>query len=230
MATIEGTTSNDALWGTDENDTLSGYEGNDYLKGKDGNDLLFGGADNDTLKGKAGNDSLFGQTGNDTIYGGGGNDSLYGYTGNDTLDGGLGDDLINGAGFSYPDTTAPQNFGVGEIDTLTGGVGKDTFELWGGSARAGGAVVDYSGGGHSDYALITDFNLNDDTIRLTTRKGGGFNPPETVSYSLGASPHALPIGTGIFIDKPNGSELIAILQGVSPDTLSLNGSYFSYYS
>ena len=54
-----------------------------------------------------------------------------------TLVGGVGDDLINGAGFAYNDTTGPQSFRRGEIDTLTGYAGQDTFQLWGGSELRG---------------------------------------------------------------------------------------------
>jgi hypothetical protein len=53
---------------------------------------------------------------------------------------------------------------------------------------------------------------------------------QPVTYSLAASPSGLPSGTGLFIDKPGTepNELIAILQGVSPDSLSLTASYFTY--
>ncbi len=181
----------------------------------------------DTLLGKAENDSLYGNAGNDTLNGGNGNDFLYGYKGNDTLLGGAGDDLINGAGLAYSSTTGPQSFGDSEIDTLTGGSGKDTFQLWGGSGRAGVNVYCDSNSA-SDYALITDFNPNQDVIELT--KVQGFGQTTAVNYSLGASPSGLPTGTGIFIDKNGQSELIAILQEVSPDTLSLNSSSFNYSS
>lgn len=177
----------------------------------------------DSLLGKAGNDSLYGNAGNDRLNGGDGNDSLHGYKGNDTLLGGAGNDLLNGAGLAYSSTTGPQSFGDGDIDTLTGGAGKDTFQLWGASGRAG-VNVDYDSNGASDCALITDFNPNQDVIELT--KMQGFGQTTAVKYSLGASPSGLPTGTGIYIDKNGQSELIAILQGVSQNSISLNGSYF----
>jgi len=199
MANIRGTASNDTLLGNSSDDSLYGYEGNDRL---------------------------LGQSGNDTINGGSGNDSLYGYTGNDTLIGGSGDDLLDGAGLKYADSTGPQSFGDGDIDKLTGGSGKDTFQLWGGSGRAGINVY-YDSQSTSDYALITDFNPNEDIIALTRVQGFGQTVP--VNYVLGASPDGS--GTGIFIDKPNtqADELIAVLQGVPQGTLNLNGSYFSYF-
>jgi hypothetical protein len=47
---------------------------------------------------------------------------------------------------------------------------------------------------------------------------------------LGASPEGLTGGTGLYIDKPDTQtkELIAILQGVSPDSLSINDPCFQF--
>ncbi len=157
------------------------------------------------------------------MSGGNGSDFLYGYTGNDTLAGGSGDDFINGAGYAYDDFSGSQSFGDGEIDVLTGGAGKDTFQLWGGSGRSGVSVY-YDASNGSDYALITDFNLNEDSINLTTTADG----IGSVRYSLGATPSGVPSGTGIYIDKGGTSELIAVLQNVSPSSLSLDGKYFAY--
>lgn len=243
---LDGDIGNDSLYGGDDNDNLSGGNGDDNLHGgkgdddldggngkntlygNDGNDLLLGGGDDDSLYGGAGNDSLYGNSGNDRADGGDGNDSLIGSYGNDVLVGGNGDDYITGAWFAYPDTTGPQSVGQGEIDTLTGGAGKDTFKLWGGSGRLGGKVAHYNSGGVDSYALITDFNPKEDVIELTKTQGGGFSPPETLNYVLGASPDGSPSGTGLFIDKSDTqpNELIAILQGVSPDSLSITAPYF----
>ncbi|MBW7900131.1 MAG: hypothetical protein H3C26_01520 [Rhodocyclaceae bacterium] len=58
---IEGTGSNDALYGGNEDDVLAGLGGNDQLYGREGNDTLDGGAGNDTLDGGTGDDTyLFG--------------------------------------------------------------------------------------------------------------------------------------------------------------------------
>lgn len=184
------------------------------------------------IKGKSSDDSLNGKSGNDSLYGQSGNDDLGGAYGNDNLVGGAGNDYLNGAGVVY-DSFGPQSFGNGEIDTLTGGTGMDTFQLWGGSGRAGINVYydsDTTTAGISDYALITDFNPNEDVIKLTSIAESGI--PVAVKYSLGASPSGLPKGTGLFVDKPGAepNELIAILQNVSPNSVSLTASYFSYYS
>lgn len=214
MEIIEGTSAGDYLFGSDSDE---------YIFGKDGNDSLFGSNGSDRLYGGNATDSLYGQNGNDFLSGGNGSDFLYGYTGNDTLAGGAGDDFINGAGFAYDDFTGSQSFGDGEIDVLTGRSGKDTFQLWGGSGR-GGVSVYYDSSNSRDYALITDFNLKEDSINLTSTADG----IGSVSYSLGATPSGVPSGTGIYIDKGGTSELIAVLQNVSPSSLSLDGDYFVY--
>lgn len=205
------------IQGTSASDFLFGDVNNDRIFAAAGNDVAFGGAGNDRIYGQDGDDSLFGQAGSDRLYGGNGDDNLFGYTGNDILVGGAGNDVINGAGFAYDDFTGAQSFGDGEFDILTGGTGNDTFQLWGGSAR-GGVNVYYDSGSTSDYALITDFNINDDKISLS----------KEFTYSLGASPSNLPSGTAIYLDNGGTNELIAVLQNVSVDTISLSGDYFTY--
>lgn len=200
--------------------------------GTPSNDSFFGGArsvDN-VFIGKYGNDILNGGYGNDFLVGGQGNDILNGSFGNDILVGGHGDDFLNGTGRF--DSASPVSLGRGEIDILVGGIGKDTFRLWDGSGRSGISVsydnADSTTAGVSDYALIYDFNSNEDVIQLTVRVD--FTVLTPVKYSLGASPSGLPTGTGIFVDNPGTSsnELIAILQDVSTNSLSLSGSYFSF--
>jgi Ca2+-binding RTX toxin-like protein len=92
---------------------------------------------------------------NDTIVGANKKGKLTGGGGSDTITGGNKNDVITGS-----DSTAR---GVGEVDTLTGGGGRDKFVL----GDTNGAY--YVGKGKDDYALITDFNLFQDSIDL-----GGF--------------------------------------------------------
>ena len=92
--------------------------------------------------------------------------------------------FVSVAGFTYNDTTSPQSFVSEEIDILTAGVGKDIFQLWGGSGREGIHAY-YDGAGNSDYALITDFNPKSDIIKLTTQVRSSL-AASTVSYSLSA--------------------------------------------
>ena len=230
---LYGGDGNDRLYGDSGNDRLEGGYGNDLLYGGDGDDLLIGegffdnGDDqlqlNDNLYGGKGNDGLSGDLGNDNLYGEDGNDSLVGNQGNDVLFGGTGNDTLNGAGFLGRSVDT----GSGSIDTLTAGSGKDTFILQGYNPLGQVAPL-YVGSGNSDYALITDFNLQDDVIELA-RSNGQVPVASPVEYHLGTSPDGLPGGTAIFADnlgtKP---DLIAILQNVSPNSVSLDQPYFQF--
>lgn len=250
---IFGKAGNDALAGGLGNDSLFGQEGNDIFNGEDGNDRLIGGRGNDWLGGGDGNDQLFGEQGDDTLIGGLGEDTLIGGNGNDTLIGkgdapnfdvpendrligGNGDDnligdfgsdvLMGGSGNDVLNGGSPLGSltgdrGFGDIDVLSGGTGTDSFILWGGNPRIGIGSY-YTATGNSDYALITDFNQGEDVINLASSTQDSF-------YSLGASPDNLPEGTGIFLNNQSyPPELIAVLQGVSPDQLSLDKLYFQY--
>jgi|GEM_PF-4944791 len=63
-----GSWGNDALYGTDLNNSLIGGYGNDWLDGRDGNDNLQGGGGNDRLYGGTGNDTMTGGQGDDTYF------------------------------------------------------------------------------------------------------------------------------------------------------------------
>ena len=125
------------------------------------------------------------------------------------------------------DGTFGNNRGSEEIDVLTGEAGKDTFSLKDGLVKAF-IVPSYIGSGNNDYALITDFNKGEDVIELIEFTfGGPFTSSQPVEYSLGASPSGLPQGTGIYVNNlGTGPDLIAVLQGVSPDSVSLTEPYF----
>jgi len=185
---LSGTVGNDTLAGGAASDTIRGNGGNDYITGGDGNDSLFGDSGNDLINGGRGNDSVFGGIGSDRLFGDEGNDVLTGA-----------DELVGR--------------GLAEIDRLTGGSGSDRFIV--------GTIgtVFYSDGntstaGISDYALIVDFNVLEDTIQLFGSRS---------SYSLGAVPNGLSTGTGLFFNE-SSPELIAIVQGST--NLSLSASYF----
>ncbi|MBW4565383.1 MAG: DVUA0089 family protein [Mojavia pulchra JT2-VF2] len=155
---INGGDGADIIYGDAGNDRVFGGTGNDDIYGGSGNDALNGDAGNDVVEGGIGNDTLFGGTGigNDTLSGGDGRDLLIGGVGNDSLLGGNGNDRLIGV-----EPFAPGfGFGNGELDTLAGGVGSDTFVL------GAGSEVFYDGNGQSDFALITDFNINEDIIEL----------------------------------------------------------------
>ena len=197
---LVGGTGNDYLNGGDDKDSLEGGEGRDRLYGGDADDTLIGGAGNDYLNGGFGVDSLDGGEGKDRLYGGDADDTLVGGSGNDILFGGNGNDVI--IGFNA------DSFGVGEIDRLRGNAGEDTFVL-GDSNRSFYNDGDNTNVGKSDYAIIEDFNQDEDLIRLS------FN--EENDYYLGAAGG----GTGIYIDDDGVSglsrndELIGLIRGIS---------------
>lgn len=238
--TISGLGGDDGLFGEAGDDTINGNNGNDFLDGGNGSDnidggngnnLIFGGNGNDILGvgfeignftnfifGGNGDDSLRGGNGSETLYGEDGNDYLFGFFGNDTLNGGAGNDRLEGSFISS---------GLNEIDRLTGGTGTDTFVL----AGSGGAArsSSYIRGGNTNYALITDFNKSEDKIELATEEGDNRQAVE-IKYSLGAAPSGLPGGTGIYVDNLGlgAPDLIAILQGVEPSSVSLSQPYFQF--
>jgi Ca2+-binding RTX toxin-like protein len=96
----------------------------------------------------------------DKIVGANKNGKLTGGGGNDSITGGSKNDIITGS-----DSTAR---GVGEVDTLTGGGGRDKFVL----GDKNGAY--YVGKGANDYALITDFDLTQDSISIGSLKNYSF--------------------------------------------------------
>ena len=207
---LNGTNQNDTIQGLDGNDQLFGLNGNDSLDGGNGNDYLDGGNGNDTLLGGSGNDQLFGLNGNDSLIGGTGNDTLLGGSGNDNINGGNGNDILRGSSVTV----------AGEIDTLTGGAGLDTFVL----GSFFGVLYDdrnSTTAGIGDYALITDFNITQDVIQLAGARS---------NYILAAAPTGLPTGTAIYFDKPGTepNELVAIVQGAT--ALDLNAAYVRFQS
>lgn len=213
-------------FGTDGNDPLLQGTGSD--PNNKTSDAIFGRGGNDTLIGGGGNDFLFGESGNDTLIGGFGNDFLYG---------GDGDDRLEGTGAFFFNPSSSRSRGAGEIDTLIGGAGKDTFKLWSSNGAFGSPSAPSGGGasyrfqGNNDYALIVDFNKSEDIIELRSKETNSVDVPSgtTIDYSIGASPSGLPQGTGIYVNNLGAKpDLIAVLQGVDPSSLSLSESYFKF--
>ncbi|MEO1070474.1 MAG: YncE family protein, partial [Cyanobacteria bacterium J06638_6] len=169
---------------------------------------VFGGGGSDDLYGQGGNDKLLGEADDDHLRGNSGDDVLIGGLGNDLLFGGNDDDLLIGV---QVESLTP---GQGEIDTYKGGQGADTFVL--GDALG----VHYSDGdvqsmGFDDYALLKDFNLDQqDIIRLHG---------SAEFYELGA----IQGSTAIFYQAMDQMvELIGIVQNVTG--LDLTSTAFEY--
>jgi Ca2+-binding RTX toxin-like protein len=218
---VEGGNGNDFISGEDGDDTLFGGSGDDRITGDAGNDVLYGGfgrdvlfgfSGDDTLFGEFGDDGLFGSTGNDVIYGGNGADVVNGDTGNDQLFGDNGNDILTGV-----DIFAPQELiGLGEIDALISGRGKDSFAL-GAILTNGRKAVFYNDGdsstpGVGDYGLIKDFTIGQDTIRLVGT---------SADYALGQSSDNFPKGTSVFLTSGDNPELIGIIADTNPSIFNL---------
>lgn len=167
--------------------------------GSSGNDVLVGWFGNDKLLGYSGNDSLYGLSGNDTLLGGLGNDYLSGGSGNDVLD-----------GFWWTRN--------GEVDTLRGGSGADTF-----------VIGDWYGNGYlgRSWAIIKDFNWREgDKIKLH-------------NYGNGAGDYRLELGSNYGYDRndtaivlnSNPNEVLAIVENNTPNSwwgINLNSISFTF--
>ena len=225
---IDGGDGNDTIFAGAGDDTLVGGPGDDTLDGdyyiNVGFDLVSETADTDF---SLSNNQLIGQ-GFDTlnniegaILRGGNSDNLldasaftrggvtlYGEEGNDTLLGGTGSDVLVGvnSGMSTP--------GLGELDTLVGGAGSDKFIL-GDAGWVGYDDYETTSGGTGDYAIISDFDVNNDVIQLHGVQS---------SYLLEVSG----VDTWLLIDKPTGEpdELVAVIEGVI--NLNLNSEAFVF--
>jgi len=138
-------------------------------------------------------DILIGTRLRDELIGGDNNDYLIAGLGNDYVSGGNGDDILNG--------TRRLAMGIGEIDVLEGGNGKDTFVLgkWN--------QAYYIGEGDLDYALIQDYNSKD-TIWL----GSDEFTLDSENYTFGGQ-----TGTAILVDN----DLVAFLVDVTPDMITI---------
>jgi len=185
---------------------LIGTENNDYLIGTQKSDNIAALGGDDTVEGGNGNDSILGENGNDSILGENGNDSILGGSGDDFIEGGNGSDSIYGA--------SSDNLGLGEKDTLSGGLAKDLFVI------GNEFEISYDDGnpttdGSDDLAIITDLIPNLDQIQLQGKYS---------DYRL----EVLDGNTIIYLVKPDSEadEIIGIIEGV--EGLDLESDTFIY--
>ena len=161
---ISGSETANILRGAGGNDTLAGMGGDDTLRGGEGDDALGGGDGDDLLDGEAGADALRGGDGNDLYIVDDLGDDVLDTGGFDTVETsvtfrvrqsgverveatGEGDIRIDGAGRT--ETLVGNDgsnilIGGGAIDRVTGGLGADSFVIYGGGNRAGLVVEDFS--------------------------------------------------------------------------------------
>ncbi len=219
---IKGDASNNLISGGKGDDTLSGGDGNDSLAGDGGGDSLFGDSGNDTIDGGNNSDTMFGAAGNDLLFGGNNQDRLVGDEGNDTLVGGTDKDLlVGGFGNDILVGADPNNFELqlGEQDTLIGGGGADLFVL-GDENQIYYNDRNSKTQGETDYALIRDFNPQQDRIQLK-----GDRSLYELSFFTSSQGNTL---ANIFYQQPGSkSERVGIIDNVSPE-LTINNSAFTF--
>lgn len=135
---------------------------------------VVGTPNSDRITGNRSSNFLNGFSGNDSLTGGGGNDTVVGGSGRDIL---LGtDDTLRGSR---------------EIDRLTGGSDPDAFVL---GDRRGSY---YRFGSSNDYAIITDFGVND---LIVLGAGESFTAQYTTS------------GFNLFVTRNGTPDLIAVIR------------------
>jgi Ca2+-binding RTX toxin-like protein len=137
MATITGTSGNDALTGTSSDDDIYGLDGDDILNGGSGNDMLDGGTGADTMTGGAGHDTYWVDDAGDVVV-----ESAFGGT-----------DTVKITISTYTLTANVENldtrYASGPI-TVTGNASANIFYM------KGGAAVTVNGGSGNDTANYMD--------------------------------------------------------------------------
>lgn len=222
-ATLEGTSGDDDITGTDLNELILGHGGDDDLDGGGGADSIAGGDGDDLIVGGSGDDTLSGQGGVDTIMGGSGNDFVYvhdlftdevhGGSGHDTLSfelsevaiqfGQIPDGFENFIGSAFNDDL----FGDAGRNIISGGDGDDVINGTVGSQ--GIPVGDVLSGGKGDD-LIRAFSPDN---KLSG--GGGNDTMQAGSFSI------LRGGNGK--DVIDGGDHSSIGGGSGNDNLSAGG-------
>ena len=213
---MPATQGNDFAILLNSNDNFDALGGNDTIFGNGGNDRIFGGDNFFITPVGGGLPFLIAPGGDDYLNGGSGNDTLYGEVGNDTLIGGTGNDVLVGVD---PNAVNP---GRGERDILTGGAGRDRFLLGSiGDVFYDDGVVSLGNDGEIDFATITDFTPGEDTIQLK-----GNEDYILQSVGIGGGGTGIYLDQGLFFDSSGAffqaRELVGVVQGVSPDALTIN--------
>lgn len=104
-------------------ENLIGSSYNDALRASGEDNSIFGGSGNDFILARSGNDIIFGESGTDRIEGGNGNDTLDGGAGADILSGGAGADVfVFGTVDSGIDEIVDFAFGIDLLDVIAWGV------------------------------------------------------------------------------------------------------------
>jgi Ca2+-binding RTX toxin-like protein len=170
--------------------TINGSSGNDSLVGTNQADSIFGGAGNDTLVGNGGNDTLFGGSGADSLFGGSGTDTADYSTSNAAVLVSLLTNLGSGGDAQGDVLSSIENLvGSGFDDTLTGNASANNL--------AGGAGNDALFGGAGNDSLFG--GLGDDVLSGGTGSDviDGGTGIDTADYSASGGAVTVSLATGI---------------------------------
>lgn len=188
---ISGGAGEDFLYGESDDDTINGGDDNDTIYGGSGFDLVVGGAGDDTLFGNSGDDLFVGGGGFDTIDGGIGWDSIdysdqtasieislnSGSYANVFVGGVLEDQIRNieriiaGTGDDVLIGDDDNNVleGGGGADTMSGGIGHDSYTL----DDIGDLVIELLDEGSDSIQTWLTYALPDHVERLELAEGAG---------------------------------------------------------
>jgi len=180
-----------ASYQTPNGTVFESFSNFENLDGSDSNDILFGDSGANVLTGNAGNDDLVGGGGNDTLDGGEGDDVLAGGGGTDSIDGGDGIDTnsFQGIGQSVTASITDGTASYGQvnetfvnIENLVGSDNNDTLSGDNGdNLIAGGAGADVISGGAGNDVLRGDAIGAGEAITVsvtnTLGEGGTFLTP-----------------------------------------------------
>ncbi|MBE9096817.1 cadherin-like domain-containing protein, partial [Tychonema sp. LEGE 07203] len=161
--------------GDGDNDIDGGDDDDDIEVGK-GKNKIKGGKGKDKIKAGDGDNDIDGGDDDDDIEVGKGKNKIIGGKGNDKIKGGDDDDEIDG--------------GVG-TNTLTGGAGKDRF-IYLVSRQEIQTVVEAD--------LITDFNVDDDVLELSTAAFGNLSVSSLTRLEITANSAVGSIGSANLLD------------------------------
>ncbi len=139
---INGTTTNDTLYGTANAERINGLEGKDHIYGKDGDDVIYG------IQIANPDDEIYAGAGDDVLYGDDGLDTLYGESGADT--------------FGFRSATAFNDVDVIKDFSITDGDSINIADVLSGYDPLADAI--------SDFISITD-NGTDSTLMIDADGG-----------------------------------------------------------
>ncbi len=210
---ISGTKENDSnLQGTNSEDIIFGLSGNDSIFGLAGNDYIFGGEGDDVIDGGFGNDIINGGAGDDIII----------YDEDDIIDGGEGVDSlvasVQTGGITVDLSTASN---IRNIENLIGGIGADRLT---GDANANRLVG-------NDGDDILDGREGDDILtggagRDQYKFGMGYGH-DTITADASNTDDTILLGKDITLSlldfKQSGNDLVIGLKNSASDHLTIEG-------